>query len=129
MRACTAAGPGERTPARIALDRDGATLTVQLPPADAHAPGGGPQVTYRRMDTGGGGGDRLEGYFLGSYGSHGDELLYLQRGLWQGREAIIAHKITGACPRPLAVHAFPTALTRCARPRLFALSTTLPGQG
>ena len=44
-----------------------------------------------------GGGDPLAGYFLGSYGSHGDELLYLQRGLWQGREAIIAHKVTGAC--------------------------------
>lgn len=129
MRARAAAGPAERTPARIALDRDGATLIVQLPPADAHTAGGGPQVTYRRMDTGGGGSDRLEGYFLGSYGSHGDELLYLQRGLWQGREAIIAHKITGADPRPLAVRAFPTAPSRCARPRLCALSTTLPGQG
>lgn len=88
----------------MTCDSDGATLRLRLPPA-AQPPGssgvvqGGdvPQLTYRRMDTGAGG-DPLAGYFLGSYGSHGDELLYLQRGLWQGREAIIAHKVTGAPP-------------------------------
>ena len=39
--------------------------------------------------------DPLTGYFLGSYGSNGPELLHLQRGVWQGRPAVVAHKVTG----------------------------------
>lgn len=40
--------------------------------------------------------DPFTGYYLGSFGSHGPELLLLQRGLWDGEEAVIAHKVTGA---------------------------------
>lgn len=74
-----------------------------LPGGAAGDAGAGPQLTYRRMTSSSpadAGRDPLEGYFLGSYGSHGDELLHLQRGLWEGRDAIIAHKITGNPPHP-----------------------------
>eukprot|EP00892_Ulva_mutabilis_P008116 jgi/Ulvmu1/5677/UM024_0024.1 len=94
----------ERTPATVSCDRHGATLRVRLPASALPQHRGGcrlaegeaPQVAYRRMDsTAAAGSDPLAGYFMGSYGSHGDELLYLQRGLWRGREAVIAHKVTG----------------------------------
>lgn len=67
--------------------------------------GGDPEhITYERLDLGAsagapGGGDvaadPFTGYFLGSFGVHGPELLHLQRGLWDGEEAVIAHKIKG----------------------------------
>ena len=47
------------------------------------------------MDTAQHDEDPLTGYFLGSYGSNGPELLHLQRGVWQGRPAVVAHKVTG----------------------------------
>lgn len=40
--------------------------------------------------------DPFSGYYLGSFGSHGPELLLLQRGIWDGEDAVIAHKVTGA---------------------------------
>ena len=45
--------------------------------------------------------DPLTGYFLGSFGKHGPEVLHLQRGLLDGEEALIAHKVTGARPGQL----------------------------
>lgn len=74
-----------------------ASFSLSMPDATAA------KLQYTRMDTPQGEGesaghhgeDPLTGYFLGSYGSNGSELLQLQRGVWQGRPAIIAHKVTG----------------------------------
>jgi hypothetical protein len=57
------------------------------------------RLTYERLEHGSActASDPYTGYFLGSFGVHGPELLHLQRGLWDGEEAVIAHKITGTC--------------------------------
>ena len=87
-------------------DQHRSRFTLTIPGA---CRGGAPErVTYERLDAGVASGaaaaaDPFTGYFLGSFGVHGPELLHLQRGLWDGEEAVIAHKVTGA-RRTLQVH-------------------------
>jgi hypothetical protein len=88
--------PQTRVPAQITQEsRSQFTLEFQ-----AHAQcNKTSRLTYERLEQGSActASDPYEGYFLGSFGVHGPELLHLQRGLWDGEEAVIAHKITGTC--------------------------------
>ena len=55
-------------------------------------------LTYHRLDDNllrTNASDAVTGYFLGSYGVHGPEVLHLQRAVVDGSEAVVAHKITG----------------------------------
>ncbi|KAL6762943.1 hypothetical protein V8C86DRAFT_514706 [Haematococcus lacustris] len=50
--------------------------------------------------------DPFSGLFLGSFGPHGPELLQLQRGVWDGEEAVLATKLTGDVNVPAGVMSF-----------------------
>jgi hypothetical protein len=97
--------PPTRITTSLSLNEATGTLSLEVP---ALFPGSQPhQLTYVRLDdrdVAKQGQDPYGGYFLGSYGAHGPELLHLQRGFWDGEEAIVAHKITGAAPARCVSH-------------------------
>jgi hypothetical protein len=75
------------------FQKDRSHFTLEIPADFRHsAP---TRLTYERLEPASTT-DQYSGYFLGSFGVHGPELLHLQRGLWDGEEAVIAHKVTGA---------------------------------
>ena len=99
-------------------------------------------LQYTRMDTPQHESDRshaeqdedpLTGYFLGSYGSNGSELLHLQRGVWQGRPAVIAHKVTGDEHVPAGQVSFrvhtDTAAVRPQYQAIMGSTSVLQGEG
>lgn len=112
-----------------------ASLKLSVPEA-------GTELQYSHMDTPQGASDcvhgadeqdPLTGYFLGSYGSNGSELLHLQRGVWQGRPAIIAHKVTGDEHVPAGQVSFrvhtDTAAVRPQYQVIMGSSSVLQGEG
>jgi hypothetical protein len=111
------------------------SFMLSMPEASAN-------LQYTRMDTPRGmsesmheeaNEDPLTGYFLGSYGSNGSELLHLQRGVWQGRPAIIAHKVTGDEHVPAGQVSFrvhtDTAAVRPQYQAIMGSSSVLQGEG
>ena len=104
LRACAdidpeGAGECAVPPTRVSTSlrcRSRTSFTLEIP---AIVGGGAPETrAYSRLDDApatDGEPDAFSGYFLGSFGAHGPEVLHLQRGIWDGEEAVIAHKVTG----------------------------------
>jgi hypothetical protein len=114
---------------------DRSTFTLEIP---GGIRGGSSETrTYARLDESvlsATSSDPFSGYFMGSFGSHGPELLHLQRGLWDGEEAVIAHKVTGTAPSPRhavnhASQYLGTVLFRAAPPTKGQQQTCPPPRG
>ncbi|GFH06863.1 DUF3506 domain-containing protein [Haematococcus lacustris] len=109
-------GQGERTAAAVArvAERVAAAQAQQAASsaaavADAElAASGSSLVRYSRVALGDRNSrtDPFSGLFLGSFGPHGPELLQLQRGVWDGEEAVLATKLTGDVNVPAGVMSF-----------------------
>jgi hypothetical protein len=90
------ARPHRRLAAPVTLHSRSA-FSLAIPSHDTHA---AQVVQYTRLDDSvmqPGRDDPLTFYFIGTYGEHGPEVLHLQRGIVDGEEALVAHKVTGAC--------------------------------